>query len=66
MSAIFLTVASLLSMIAFVYLFIFVDKAGKGKRAAAKRLIYDGIPNAFKSVLRKICGDRAVWALERF
>lgn len=66
MAYMFMTIASVLSMISFVYLFIFVNKDGKGKRAAVKRFLYDGIPNAFKSCLRMTCGERAVWALERF
>ena len=57
--------ATMLTVVSFVYLFIFVDSKGKGKRAMIKQFLYEGIPNAFKSLLRKICGDTAVWAIER-
>ena len=61
----FLWVASTLTMISFVYCFVFVDAKGTGIQAKIKRFLYQDTPRAFKSGLRKICGDRAVWAIER-
>ena len=57
--------ATILTAISFIYLFVFVDSKGKGKMAVIKRFIYETIPNAFKTALRKILGENAVWAIER-
>ena len=64
--SLFIWVASMLTMIAFVYCFVFVDAKGTGIQAKIKRFLYEKVPDTFKACLRKICGERAVWAIERF
>ena len=61
----FSVIAPGLCMVGFLYCFIFVDAKGKGPQAKVKRFLYEGIPGAIKGGLRKCCGDKAVWALER-
>ena len=58
-------IAPWLFMIAFFYCFVFIDVEGKGKRSQAKRFFYRTIPNGIKDGLRKCCGDKPVWAIER-
>ena len=55
-------IASTLTGISFIYCFIFVDKEGKGKRAAVKRFIWDGIPGFLKGCIKKCVGERGVKA----
>ena len=64
--SLFIWVASILSIISFVYLFVFVDSKGTGIQAKIKRFLYEDAPGAFKNGLKKLCGERAVWAIERF
>lgn len=61
----FFAVALFLGTIAFLYLFVFVDKKGKGVAAKIKVFLYDTIPAGVKAFLRKTCGEKAVWALDR-
>ena len=58
-------IAPLLLMVGFFYCFIFVDSKGKGVASKIKRFLYESIPEFIKSMMRKCCGDRAVWLLER-
>ena len=57
---IFFWVATSLTLISFVYCFVFVDSKGKGKIAVVKRFIYESIPNAILSAIRKLLGEKAV------
>ena len=61
----FVLFASVLSLISFVYCFVFVDAKGTGIQAKIKRFLYQDTPRAFKNGLRKLFGERAVWAVER-
>ena len=63
--SLFLWVASTLTLVSFLYCFVFVDSKGTGIQAKIKRVLYEDVPRAFKSGLRSLCGERAVWAVER-
>jgi len=59
-------VAGGLTLLSFVYCFVFVDAKGKGIPAMGKRLIYQRIPAAFKAAIRMLpCGDNMIWFVER-
>ena len=63
--SLFFWVAATLSIISFVYCFVFVDAKGTGIQAKIKRFLYEDAPRAFKNGLKRLCGERAVWAIER-
>ena len=55
----------ILVSVAFLYLFVCVDEHGKGVPAKAKTFFWFTLPAFLKSVVRKICGQRFVWLIER-
>ena len=64
MSVLLITVC-VLTTIAFLYCFVFVDRDGKGVQAKMKRLLYETIPSSIKGCLRATFGNKAVWCVER-
>ena len=61
----FFWVATTLTLVSFIYCFVFVDAKGTGVQAKIKRFLYEDVPRAFKSGLRGLFGEKAVWAVER-
>ena len=64
MSVLLFTVC-VLSIISFLYCFVFVDRNGKGVQAKMKRFLYETIPGSIKTCLRATLGERVVWWVER-
>ena len=56
----------ILLSVSFLYLFVCVDERQNGCLAKTKIFFWKTIPDAMKAVGRKICGERFVWAIERF
>lgn len=55
----------ILLSVAFLYLFVCVDEHGKGYLAKTKILFWQTIPNMFRSIAKKCCGETFVRLIDR-
>ena len=55
----------ILTFIAFLYCFTCVDESGSDVKSQMKRIIFNKIPTALKSMTTRICGRYFVWVIER-
>ena len=63
--SIFNSYVFILTVVAFLYCFTCVDESGSDAKSQIKRLIFNKIPKALKSITTRIFGRHFVWAIER-